>query len=225
MHNYIINRKIHFECGFPLSNNNVMAAIHATNDALDKLPASLFRSIDYKTTSAMIGCILCENIALLTDGTAIVNPIEKGHPDIVPYKAINSSEEQLRNYPIGLEVKCTIGSVPKGTKIDKATPRIHHISNINWQAHHQEVTELFGVTFDYFQTSSGFKPIIAATFYSNQLCISDWGEISGIKGRNTKVCGMRASGKIKMGAGWFAILADTPIYWQKYSHLFKIPSS
>lgn len=224
MHRYTINQGIHFNCGFPLSSNNVITAIHSTNDVLEKLPASLFRSIDYKTTSAMIGCILCENIVLTTTGSAIVNPIEKGHPDIVLSQAIGSSEEQLRNYPIGLEVKCTIGSIPKGIPIEKATPRINHISNVTWQAHHQEVTELFGITFDYISTFSSYKPAITAAFYSDQLCISDWGNISGTNGRNTKVCGMNASGKTKMGAGWFAILSDTPIYWQKYSHLFKIPN-
>lgn len=222
MHRYIVNHNIRFNCGFPLPADNVLTALHTTNDVLEKLPASLFRSIDYKTTSAMIGCILCENIALTTNGAAIVNPIEKGHPDIIPSQAAGSSEEQLRNYPVGLEVKCTIGGVSKGTALIKASPRIEYITNITWQAHHQEVTELFGITFDYVSTLSGFKPVISGTFYSDQLCISDWGEISGTDGRNTKVCGMTASGKTKMGAGWFAILADHPIYWQKYSHLFKI---
>lgn len=225
MHSYITNHNIQFNCGFPLSINNVMTAIHNTNDILEKLPVSLFLCIDYKTTSAMIGCILCENIALTTNGDAVVNPIEKGHPDIVPCQAIGLSEEQLRNYPIGLEVKCTIGGVPKHANIKKAAPRIDYISNITWQAHHQEVKELFGITFDYILTASGHKPVISAAFYSDQLCISDWGQISGTKGRNTKVCGMKASGKVKMGTGWFTILADNPIYWRKYSHLFKISTT
>lgn len=203
MHNYIVNQNINFNCGFPLSTTDVVNAIHNTNDVLEKLPASLFRSIDYKTTSAMIGCILCENIAIATNGMAIVNPIEKGHPDIVPQQAIECTEEQLRNYPrnypIGLEVKCTIGGVPKGSNIGKAAPRIDNISNVTWQAHHQEVSELFGVTFDYIPTSSGYKPVITATFYCDHLCISDWGDISGTKGRNTKVCGMKASGRKKWG--------------------------
>lgn len=99
MHKYIINTAVKFNCGFPLSIDNVIAAIHNTNNALENLPVSLFRSIDYKTTSAMIGCILCENIALTTNGVAVVNPIEKGHPDIIPRQALGSSEEQLRIIP------------------------------------------------------------------------------------------------------------------------------
>ncbi len=222
MHNYIINQNTHFNCGFALSIDNVVTAIHNTNDVLEKLPASLFRSIDYKTTSAMIGCILCENIALTTNGIAVVNPIEKGHPDIVPAQAIGSTEEQLRNYPTGLEVKCTIGNVATGLDLGKATPRIEHITGVTWQAHHQEVTELFGITFDYISTPSGYKPVISAAFYTDKLTQSDWGCISGREGRNTKVCGMTASGKRKMGAGWFAILADVPTYQAKYSHIFRI---
>lgn len=222
MHDYIVNTDISFNCGFQLDAPIVIEAIHGTNDVLERLPASLFRSIDYKTTSAMIGCILCENIANKTNGQAIVNPIEKGHPDIVPISAIGSSEEQLRNYPTGLEVKCTVGGVPKDSNIGKATPRIDYVNNVTWQAHHQEVSELFGITYDYVETSTGNKPVITATFYSDNLNTSDWGGISGTEGRNTKVCGMKASGKQKMGEGWFAILNDTPQYLRKYAQLFRI---
>lgn len=82
MFNYLINRSITFDCGFVLSVDDVTYAINKTNESLLQLPVSLFKSIDYKTTSAMIGCIICENIAETTQGEAIVNPIEKGHPDI-----------------------------------------------------------------------------------------------------------------------------------------------
>lgn len=221
MPEYIINEAISLNCGFELPAQTVIDAIHSTNEVLQTLPASLFRSIDYKTTSAMIGCILCENIAQTTHGQAIVNPIEKGHPDIVPASAEGSTEEELRNYPIGLEVKCTIGGVPKGTDLPKAAPRIDYLSNVTWQAHHQEVTELFGITFDYVVTPAGNKPMITATFYSDQLVPSDWGAVSGTEGRNTKVCGMKASGKRKMGAGWFAIVNQKQ-YREKYAQLFGI---
>lgn len=222
MHDYLINPSVNFNCGFPLTIENVVSAIHTTNAVLEQLPASLFRSIDYKTTSAMIGCILCENIAQTTNGAAIVNPIEKGHPDIIPASAEGSTEEQLRNYPSGLEIKCTIGGVPKNANIEKASPRIDYVSNVTWQAHHQEVSELFGITFDYIITPSGHKPIITATFYSDNLTVDDWGAVSGTNGRNTKVCGMKASGKQKMGKGWFSVLNDSPKYLLKYSQLFDI---
>ncbi len=221
MPDYRINEAISFNCGFQLSTQTVIDAIHSTNEVLQALPASLFRSIDYKTTSAMIGCILCENIAQSSNGQAIVNPIEKGHPDLVPASAVGATEEELRNYPVGLEVKCTIGGVPKGTVLPKAAPRIDYLSNVTWQAHHQEVTELFGITFDYIITPSGNKPMITATFYSDCITVSDWGAVSGTEGRNTKVCGMKVSGKRKMGVGWFAI-ANQQKYLDKYAQLFSI---
>lgn len=220
MFNYLINDNVTFNCGFNLTVENVTYAINQTNEALLQLPVSLFRSIDYKTTSAMIGCILCENLAAITNGQAIVNPIEKGHPDIVPAYALNASEEELRNFGVGLEVKCTVGSVPTGTSVAKASPRISFLSGLTWQAHHQEVEELLGITYDYFEVLGGFKPAITAAFYSDELTPNDWGNISGTAGRNTKVCSMVASGKQKMSEGWFAIL-DIPDYIEKYTHILN----
>ncbi len=221
MLDYIVKTNTSFSCGFPLDVDNVVDAIHMSNDSLSALPSSLFRSIDYKTTSAMIGCIFCEQIASLTNGNAIVNPIEKGHPDIVPSYALGASEAELRNYPAGLEVKCTIGNLRSGLTVKKAEQRIDVLGGITWQAHHQEVSELLGLTFDYFPTGHGNKPAITAAFYSDQLCREDWGDISGTDGRNTKVCGMTASGKRKMGLGW-CVIANHPKYIEKYKRIFKI---
>lgn len=220
MFSYLINRNTAFECGFSLTVDDVTYAINKANESLLQLPVSLFKSVDYKTTSAMVGCILCENIAQITNGEAIVNPIEKGHPDIVPAYALNASEEELRNFGVGLEVKCTVGSVPTGTTIPKATPRIAFLNGLTWQAHHQEVEELLGITYDYFEVPGGYKPAITAAFYSSELTPNDWGSISGTAGRNTKVCSMVASGKQKMSEGWFAIL-DIPDYIEKYTRILN----
>lgn len=220
MYSYLIKNNVCFDCGFPLSANDVVVAIAACNEDLFNLPSSLYRAIDYKTTSAMIGCILCENISKNSENTAITNPIEKGHPDILPITALNACEEELRNYPIGLEVKCTIGGITKGSQLRKAEPRFSETTTITWQAHHQEVTQLLGITYDYILTSDGNKPFITAAFYSDQLITNDWGEISGTTGRNTKVCGMLASGKRKMTDGWFAVIDDLN-YISLYERIFK----
>lgn len=220
MFNYLINHNIDFDCGFSLTVDDVTYAINRANESLLQLPVSLFKSIDYKTTSSMVGCILCETIAHITNGEAIVNPIEKGHPYIVPAHALNASEEELRNFGIGLEVKCTVGSVPTGTTIPKAAPRITFLNGLTWQAHLQEVEELLGITYDYFEVPGGYKPAITAAFYSSELTPNDWGSISGTAGRNTKVCSMVASGKQKMSEGWFAIL-DIPDYIEKYSRILN----
>ena len=220
MLNYLIKDCIEFKCGFPLTCHDVVKAIDDTNQHLAQLPSSLFRAIDYKTTSAMIGCILCDHISLNSNGQAMVNPIEKGHPYILPCFSHHATEEDLRNYPEGLEVKCTIGGVSKGASLQKAAPRLSETTTITWQAHHQEVSELLGITYDYINTPNGTKPIITAAFYSDNLSPNDWGEISGTTGRNTKVCGMLASGKRKMASGWFAAV-DIPGYIELYERIFR----
>lgn len=55
-------------------------------------------------------------------------------------------------------------------------------------------------------------------FYASDLRREDWGEISGTTGRNTKVTGMRSSGKQKMGAGW-VMLIDDEKYLKTYPHV------
>ena len=218
---YRVNDRIRFECGLSLNASKVYSALLEANNVLQSLPAQLFRSIDYKTTSATVGCIFCESVVKQTDRYAIVNPIEKGHPDIIPVKARYCSEEELRNYPEGLEVKCTIASVPKGVIIDKATPRIDYINKIVWQAHHREVTELLGLTYDYFPFLDSYVPQISGLFYSSDLTEDDWGRISGTNGRNTKVCAMLASGLYKMGKGWVAIRNERK-YLDTYAKIFRI---
>src|SRR5437868_5793403 len=112
---YIINDDFRIYCGFEVASANILDAITQTNTILSDLPSTLYKSIDYKTTSAMIGAIFCDTLAGFVDG--IVNPIEKGHPDIIPPKAQGCSEEQLRNYPEGLEVKCTVGNIVQGANL------------------------------------------------------------------------------------------------------------
>ena len=152
---------------------------------------------------------------------AIVNPIEKGHPDVIPKGGETSSEEELRNYPVGLEVKCTVGNITKGANLRAGQPRINALEGITWQAHHQEVKELLGLVWDFVKSEHEFNhPKVTAVFYANNLTIDDWGNISGTEGRNTKVTGMKVSGKEKMGQGWVALI-DDHLYKQIYQKIMK----
>jgi hypothetical protein len=63
-------------------------------------------TIDLKTQSGIVGAIFAAELAALVG--AIANPIEKGHPDIVPIFAAAATEAELRNYPTGLEIKSTL---------------------------------------------------------------------------------------------------------------------
>ncbi len=219
--NYKTKSSFKINTGFEVNADHIITAIFTTNQIISDLPNSLFRSIDYKTTSAVIGSIFCATLASLTDG--IVNPIEKGHPDIIPLEGENASESQLRQYPQGLEIKCTVGNVTTGSKLRAGETRIDHLSAITWQAHHQEVKELLGLVWDFVDRNQKFNfPTITAAFYSNSLTITDWGAISGTTGRNTKVTGMTRSGKEKMGKGIIAII-DLENYLSKYKKLLGFP--
>ncbi len=220
---YRIKTSFQIDCGFTISNQQILEALNLTNKIMEDLPASIYKSIDYKTTSSIIGSIFCDALAKLTD--SLVNPIEKGHPNIIPKEGLNAPEEVLRNYPVGLEVKCTVGNITKGANLRAGQTRIQSITGITWQAHHQEVKELLGLVWDFVESIHDFNyPQITAVFYSNNLRIDDWGAVSGTTGRNTKVSGMKASGKFKMGQGWIVLL-DRPEYIQVYQRFLNFQIS
>ncbi|MEC4986471.1 MAG: hypothetical protein SAJ37_11835 [Oscillatoria sp. PMC 1068.18] len=125
---YRINPNWKIFCGFEINSQHILTALDQTHSILDLLPATLYRNIDYKTTSSIVGSIFCANLAITTN--SIVNPIEKGHPDLIPQEGENSPEEILRNYPVGLEVKSTIGNVIKGAKIKAGNPRVQSLTSI-----------------------------------------------------------------------------------------------
>jgi len=217
--NYRVNNNFEIDCGFTVTGDSVHRAIIQTNAILTDLPITLFKSIDYKTTSAMIGAVFCDSLTAFID--AIVNPIEKGHPDLVPPGAAGCTEEQLRNYPQGLEIKCTVGNIETGANLRAGQTRIDVLTGITWQAHHREVSELLGLIWDFVDDGNMFNyPAITGAFYSNDLCVDDWGKISGTTGRNTKVTGMATSGKGKMGNGW-VILIDREEYISEYSRFLR----
>jgi hypothetical protein len=216
---YTKNNTFSINVGFVVTTNDIQNALDQTNALLRDLPSTLYKSIDYKTTSAMIGAIFCDTLASLV--SAIVNPIEKGHPDIIPTSGANATEEQLRAYPEGLEIKCTIGNIKKGANLRAGQTRITDLVSISWQAHHREVRELLGLVWDFIDEGHQFNfPTITGAFYSEELIENDWGQISGTTGRNTKVSGMKSSGKKKMGQGWVSLIDKTD-YLSKFKNLLK----
>ncbi|PSB02805.1 hypothetical protein C7B64_11300 [Merismopedia glauca CCAP 1448/3] len=205
---YIINSNFKIYCGFEVTTQHIESALYQTNEFLETIPSTVYKNIDYKTTSSIVGSMFCQSIANSTG--AIVNPIEKGHPDVIPKAGEQASEEVLRNYPMGLEIKCTVGNITKGANLRAGQPRINSLEGITWQAHHREVKKLFGLVWDFVKSEHDFNhPKITATFYADNLVTDDWGEISGTEGRNTKVTGMKSSGKQKMGRGWVAVINES----------------
>ena len=218
---YKINKTFNRNLGFQVSHNEILESVNNLNSFLQTLPPNLYRSIDFKTTGALIGAVFCTKLVENIKGSA-VNPIEKGHPDIIPVSGLSSSEEILRNYPEGIEVKGTIGNLKTGSNLRAGEIRISKISGITWQAHHREVNYLLGIVWDFVNHKDEFNfPAVTGAFFSDKLTPDDWGEISGTTGRNTKVTGMRKSGKIKMGEGWI-LLYDHSAHYERYSSLLDI---
>ncbi len=216
---YKIRTDFLISCGFVVTADDIAYASRTTSNQLQELPFALFQSIDLKALSGMTGALFCSHLAKRVG--AIVNPIEKGHPDIIPISGKNANEEQLRYYPQGLEIKCTVGNVEKGSNLQTGERRLPKLAGLTWQAHHREVKRLLGLVIDFAGRilNKRHLPIITAVFYAD-LEVKDWGQISGTTGRNTKVAGMRASGKRKMGTGW-VIIIDEKEYQQKYGRILS----
>lgn len=218
---YITNENFNRYLGFKVSHNEILEAVLRLNIFLETLPPNLYRSIDFKTIGALIGAVFCTKLVKTIDGCA-VNPIEKGHPDIIPIQGLNSSEAVLRNYPQGLEIKGTIGNIKTASNLRAGENRISKLTGITWQAHHREVNNLLGIVWDFVNYKNNFNfPAITGAFFSDTLTPDDWGAISGTTGRNTKVTGMRKSGKDKMGEGWI-LLYNNDSHLERYSSLLNI---
>ncbi len=217
---YKTNKDFFIRCGFEVNAEDVEYAAIFVSNRLGDLPFTLYQHIDLKTVSSIVGAFF--SLSLAERVGAIVNPIEKGHPDIIPIRGKNATEGELRNFPEGLEIKCTIGNVAKGCNSGSGQQRVGSLTGITWQAHHREVNKLMGLVIDFAGkgTADEYFPVITGIFYSDDLEMEDWGEISGTRGRNTKVTGMRSAGKEKMGKGWI-LLMDHPDYISKYQKLLS----
>jgi DNA-binding XRE family transcriptional regulator len=217
---YKIKPNFSISCGFNVTSLGIFDAVKMTSNQLQELPFAIFQSIDLKALSGMVGAIFSSHLAKRVG--AIINPIEKGHPDIIPTSGKNAREEQLRNYPEGLEIKCTVGNVEKGSNLTVGERRLPKLSNLTWQAHHKEVKTLLGLVIDFSGKiiEENRYPVITAVFYSDNLEVNDWGQISGTTGRNTKVTGMTTSGKYKMGKGWVVVI-DQDEYKKRYGRILS----
>jgi hypothetical protein len=220
---YLYDPAASIDCGFLVTSRHVVAALSQTNRIFQALPLSLFTTIDLKAQSGMVGAVFAAELATIVG--AMPNPIEKGHPDIVPASAAGASEAELRNYPTGLEVKSTIGGVAKGSELGPGQARIDALVNLVWQAHHREVRALLGLVWDFVggTRSRLSHPSITGVFHTADLLESDWGKISGTTGRNTKVTGMTVSGRRKMAVGAIAVINDAR-YQCRYAHCLRLPS-
>jgi hypothetical protein len=60
---YIINPNFNIFCGFDVNAKHIESALNQT------IPSTVYKNIDYKTTSSIVGSMFCQSIAWLTDKT------------------------------------------------------------------------------------------------------------------------------------------------------------
>ncbi len=116
-------------------------------------------------------------------------------------------------------------NIERGANLRAGESRVGKLVSVTWQAHHREVKQLMGLVWDFVPLGQAFNfPMVTGVFHSDNLVRQDWGEISGTTGRNTKVTGMRTSGKQKMGRGWVALL-NREDYLIAYSRILNLKLS
>ena len=219
-----INPSVSQDAGFPVDTSTIISAINYANSVLEMENPIVLDAIDFKAKSGLVSALFCHGLAEATNNKAVVNPIEKGHPDVVPRNALNTRD--LMHYPVGIEVKCTAGSCKKGSQLTNNMQRINALNAITWQAHHQTNERILSLIWDFYPTKNSpikLSPAITGAFYADNLTPADWGAISGTTGYNTKVSGMKASAREKLGLGWIAIIDDKK-YILRYKKILKIIS-
>ena len=215
---YLTN-DVTFDCGFEIDSAKLVLAIKECNEGLASFPPHIWSSIALKFSGAVIGEFFAASIAN-TCG-AFRNTVEQGYPDVLPKDAENATEVELRHYPTGLELKGTCGNIPTGKLVKAGLSRVNSLSSINWKAHHREVENLLAFVWDFYPLKDSINtPCITAAFYCANLCEEDWGAISGLSGRSTKLSNMAKDGRDKMASGLVCILDDGPIK-TKYQKIFK----
>jgi hypothetical protein len=215
---YLTN-DVTFDCGFEIDSAKLVLAIKECNEGLASFPTHIWSSIALKFSGAVIGEFFAASIAN-TCG-AFRNTVEQGYPDVLPKDAENATEVELRHYPTGLELKGTCGNIPTGKLVKAGLPRVDSLSSINWKAHHREVENLLAFVWDFYPLKNNiYTPCITAAFYCANLCEEDWGAISGLSGRSTKLSNMAKDGRDKMASGLVCILDNDSIK-NKYQKIFK----
>lgn len=215
---YLTN-DVTFDCGFEIDSAKLVLAIQECNEGLASFPPHIWSSIALKFSGAVIGEFFAASIANACG--AFRNTVEQGYPDVLPKDAENATEVELRHYPTGLELKGTCGNIPTGKLVKAGLSRVNSLSSINWKAHHREVENLLAFVWDFYPLKNNiYTPCITAAFYCANLCEEDWGAISGLSGRSTKLSNMAKGGRDKMASGLVCILDDDSIK-NKYQKIFK----
>jgi hypothetical protein len=188
--------------------NNYIRRLHDFFE--EKADTNLFRIIDKKATSGMLGeafiSVFEERSEELTN-----NPSSTGHPDMVPQEYIENPELLPENnnwdqFQLGgVEVKSTCGNLKSGMaqQMDIGESRIDNLSGIEWKGHHTNINHLLALYWDYVEG----VPTLCAAFYSNDLTPDDFNMTRSRAdgGNTTNVAPTNAGGRNKILQNWIAI--------------------
>jgi hypothetical protein len=59
---YKVNKEFSIDCGFKVTGEDVHTSVQQSNAIFSSLPSSLYKSIDFKTTSAVVGAIFAKRL-------------------------------------------------------------------------------------------------------------------------------------------------------------------
>lgn len=200
---------------------DLLSAIHTTNanyahlaTESAKMKANIFKIMDFRMLSGMIGETFVTNLANQSQ-LLIKNPNMDGYPDLLQ----NATEEMHKHFEAsdigdfidykygGIEVKNTFGYLETKKYAAKGEQRIRMIKKrLEWKAHHQKTNKLIGLMSDYIDE----KPVIVGLLYSHSLSMQDWTTVARPEGDSamTSFSTMKTTGLKKMKQGLRIMLKD-----------------
>lgn len=203
---YIINRRFEVDTsltGFSFTADVVLRSAMVTNDTIAGAGREFLSELMTPTLTTAIGDVF-QSVFASETGT-VANPYRNGRPDILPIGALDGPRQQLRDYPRGIELKTSAGSVTGGGRYGKS--RLSELNGLTFATGQSKSAPILASVWDFVDE----LPSITAVFYS-QLDPGDWAELTG-HGAKAKSSGLR-----KLASGWI-ILADDAQYQSRYMKL------
>lgn len=149
------------------------------------------------------------------------NPVDRGHPDLIPAWCMKENDFDWSRVPHGIEIKTTCGrlSCRAGT-LGFDESRIDHLASFTWASHHKDSKRILGTLWDYVMGA----PQVVAVFYCDGLQKRDYTEQTDptvSKGHSTNSSSIRRRGRDKFK--WVCV-ADDSRYVSRIRHILPMCS-
>ena len=204
---YVVNRELQVNAsltGFHFTPDDVLRSVLVTNETIAGAGCEFLLKLMTPTLTTAIGDVF--QSAFISETGTVMNPYRNGRPDVLPVSALQSPRDQLRDYPCGIELKTTSGSIPGGES-PYGKSRLSELTGLTFATGKAKHAPILAVVWDFVAQ----MPTMTAVFYS-QLDSTDWAELSG-HGSVAK-----ASGRRKLAKGYI-VLTDDATYKMRYMEL------